>query len=290
MLSTVMFKIGEFSRFTRVTVKMLRHYDEIGLLEPSFVEAGSGYRHYLADQLPRLNQIIALKDLGFSLDAIAVLIDERAAPERKAALLDQRRAELERAIADDAARLRHLDALASGVAGAGPFGRYDVVLRAVPACTMATIRRRVASLGEPVTALFEQLEEHVGQQRARAAASPFMILHDDEYRDVDLDVEIAVPLRRTIDETEAIRVREVDGSPTMACVIYRGGYDQTSAVLQTLLAWMELHAMQIAGPLREVYLRFSADQDGYRLPSAFLAATANELVTELQLPVARGAS
>lgn len=282
-----MFKIGEFSKFTRVTVKMLRHYDEIGLLAPSHVEPGSGYRHYLADQLPRLNQIIALKDLGFSLDAIAVLIDEHAEPERRAALLAERRTELERSIADDTARLRHLDALATGAA-TGSLDRYDVVLRAVPPCPMATIRRRVASLGDPVTALFEQLEEHVGRHRARAPASPFMILHDDDYREADVDVEIAVPIRRSIDETAEIRVRDVEGSPTMACVIYRGGYDQTSAVLQTLLGWMELHAMQIAGPLREVYLRFSADQTGYRLPSAFLASTTSELVTELQLPVARG--
>src|SRR5215467_12046897 len=183
-----MFKIGEFSKLTRVTVKMLRHYDEIGLLAPSFVEPGSGYRYYLAEQLPRLNQIIALKDLGFSLDAIKVLIDPQAPPERRRALLDQRRAELERAIADDTARLRYLDALASGGPGAGDLGSYDVVLRAVPACSMATIRRRVASLGDPVAALFEQLEEHVGRQHGRAAASPLMILFDEDYREVDLDV------------------------------------------------------------------------------------------------------
>src|SRR6185503_14442023 len=101
-----MFKIGEFSKFTRVTVKMLRHYDELGLLAPSFVEPDTGYRYYLADQLPRLNQIIALKDLGFSLDAIAALVDERTPPGERAAVLGERRTELERAIADDTTRLR----------------------------------------------------------------------------------------------------------------------------------------------------------------------------------------
>ena len=117
-----MFKIGEFSRFTRVTVKMLRHYDELGLLAPSFVEPGTGYRYYLADQLPRLNQIIALKDLGFSLEVIAALVDERTRPDARAARVAERRAELERAIADDTARLRHLDALAAGGAGGGLLG------------------------------------------------------------------------------------------------------------------------------------------------------------------------
>src|SRR5262245_36268867 len=285
-----MFKIGEFSRFTRVTVKMLRHYDELGLLAPSFVEPGTGYRYYLADQLPRLNQIIALKDLGFSLEAIAALIDERTPPDERAALLDARRAELERAISDDTARLRHLDALAAGGAGAGPLAGYDVVLRAVPPCPMATIRRRVPSLGDPVTALFEPLEEPAGRARARAAASPLLTLFDDDYRESDVDVELAVPIRRAIEPTDEIRIRDVEGSPTMACVIYRGGYEQTTAALHALMAWMQLHDMRTAGPLREVYRRFSADQAAYRLPSAFLAATTSEFVTELQLPVERGAA
>jgi DNA-binding transcriptional MerR regulator len=282
-----MFKIGELSRFTRVTVKMLRHYDEIGLLVPSFVEPGSGYRYYGAEQLPRLNQIIALKDLGFSLDAIAVLVDDRAAVEHKAALFAERRRDLEHAIAADAARLRHLDALASGAAG-DRLRRYDVVLRAVEPRRMATIRRRVASLGEPVAALFEQLEAHVARHRARAPASPILIFEDEDYREADLEVEVGVPISRAIDDSDEVRIREVEGCPTMACVIYRGSYDQMTAVLQSLLAWIQVHRMRIAGPLREVYLRFDADQEGYRLPSAFLAASPGELVTEVQLPVEQG--
>lgn len=279
-----MFKIGEFSRFTRVTVKMLRHYDELGLLQPSHVEAGSGYRYYVAEQLPRLNQIIALKDLGFSLETIATLVEERTPDAQRAALIAERRGELERAIAEDMGRLRQLDALEAGDPQAP---RYDVVLRAVPTCRMATIRRRVATLGPPATALFEQLEAHVARCRARAAASPLLTFHDDDYRETDLEVEAGVPVSRPIDDTADVLVRDVEGCATMACVIYRGGYDQMAAVLQTLLAWTQLHELRITGPVREVYLRFDADQHGYRLPSAFLATTPSELVTEVQLPVAR---
>ena len=63
-----MFRIGEFSRFSRVSVKMLRHYDELGLLTPAHVDPQSNYRYYSADQLPRLHRIVALKDLGFRLE------------------------------------------------------------------------------------------------------------------------------------------------------------------------------------------------------------------------------
>lgn len=283
-----MFKIGEFSRFTRVTVKMLRHYDEIGLLAPSFVEDASGYRYYQAEQLPRLNRILALKDLGFSLEVIAVLIDPSVSVQRKAELFRERRRELERSIEQESARLRQLEAFQSGARAAIDLGGYDVVLRAVPACLMATIRQRVSSLGRPVTELFEGLEALVARQRARAPASPLLILHDDDYRESDLEVEAAVPLSRRVPETGSMRVREVDGCPAMACVIYRGGYQQIGEVLQTLLAFTERHRMRIAGPVREVYLRFGADQEDYRLPGAFLAGSASDYVTEVQLPLTQG--
>jgi DNA-binding transcriptional MerR regulator len=71
-----MFKIGDFARIAQVTVKALRYYDELGLLRPAYVDAFSGYRYYAAGKLPRLNRILALKDMGFSLDEIARLLDD----------------------------------------------------------------------------------------------------------------------------------------------------------------------------------------------------------------------
>src|SRR5215207_3930446 len=69
------FKIGDFSRITRVSTKMLRHYDEIGLFKPALVDRFTGYRYYSYDQLPRLNRILVLKGLGFSLDDIRQMLD-----------------------------------------------------------------------------------------------------------------------------------------------------------------------------------------------------------------------
>lgn len=71
-----MFTIGDFARFGRVSVRMLRHYDEIGLLPPATVDPSTGYRSYVADQLARLNRIVALKDLGFTLQQVAEIVDD----------------------------------------------------------------------------------------------------------------------------------------------------------------------------------------------------------------------
>jgi DNA-binding transcriptional MerR regulator len=68
-------KIGEFSQLGRVSVRMLRHYDATGLLKPAQVDRLSGYRFYAVEQLPRLNRILALKDLGLSLEQVGRLLD-----------------------------------------------------------------------------------------------------------------------------------------------------------------------------------------------------------------------
>ena len=91
-----MFKIGDFSRLSFVTVKTLHYYDEIGLLKPVKVDRFTGYRYYSANQLPRLNYIIALKNLGLSLDEIAILVNDNLTPARIRDIFVLKQAELRR--------------------------------------------------------------------------------------------------------------------------------------------------------------------------------------------------
>ena len=62
-----MLKIGEFSKLSRVSVRMLRHYDDIGLLHPAEIDRFTDYRYYSEAQLPTVCRITALKDMGFRL-------------------------------------------------------------------------------------------------------------------------------------------------------------------------------------------------------------------------------
>ena len=70
-----MLKIGDFSKLSRVSIRMLRHYDEIGLLRPVKIDPESGYRYYSENQLPIVGRITALKDMGFGLSAIGEMLD-----------------------------------------------------------------------------------------------------------------------------------------------------------------------------------------------------------------------
>jgi DNA-binding transcriptional MerR regulator len=69
-----MFLTGEFSQIARVSKRLLQYYDEIGLLKPAHIDPHTGYRYYSARQLPRLNRILVLKDLGLGLDSIAKMM------------------------------------------------------------------------------------------------------------------------------------------------------------------------------------------------------------------------
>jgi DNA-binding transcriptional MerR regulator len=98
-----MLSIGDFARLGRVSVRMLRHYDAIGLLCPAAVDPVSGYRFYQADQLRRLNRVIALKDLGFTLQQVRSILDDKVDVAELRGMLRLRRAQLEAQMLSDAA-------------------------------------------------------------------------------------------------------------------------------------------------------------------------------------------
>src|SRR5215218_9515294 len=100
-----MFKIGEFSKLVQVPVATLRYYDQIDLLKPVEVDRFSGYRYYSAGQLPRLHRVLALKSLGFSLEQIAVALDEGLTPEQMRGMLRLRHAQLSQELVEAQGRL-----------------------------------------------------------------------------------------------------------------------------------------------------------------------------------------
>src|SRR5262245_39032057 len=105
-----MFRIGDFSRLSQVSVKALRFYDEVGLLKPSYVDRDTGYRYYSATLLPRLNRILAFKELGFSLEEIRQLVEGDLPIDRVRESLQSRRAELARNIERESAQLIEVEA------------------------------------------------------------------------------------------------------------------------------------------------------------------------------------
>ncbi|WP_329475698.1 MerR family transcriptional regulator [Kribbella sp. NBC_01484] len=138
-----MFAIGEFARHGRVSVRMLRHYDAIGLLRPAYVDPTTGYRNYTAGQFAELNRIVALKDLGFGLEQVRTMIADEISPAELLALLTIRRAELESSVAESYARLAQVESRLRGITGDLPAA--DVVIKELPAIRLVGLTTTAAS-------------------------------------------------------------------------------------------------------------------------------------------------
>ena len=280
-----MFKIGEFSRLSRVSVRMLRHYDQLGLLKPSQTDVSTNYRYYSADQLPRLNRILALRDLGFSLEQIAGLLDEELPPDQLLGMLKLKRAEMEQQMEVEQRRLARLAARIRQMSKKADHTAYDVILRDVRSELVATYREVVPD-DERIQYMFHEVETYVAACKgARADKPPFTIYHDAEYREKDIDAEVAVPLIYPIPGTDSIHVRELPGIASAACVVHTGSYLTLYQAYNALLGWIETNDYRMAGPIREVYLRYGADGLEFELPTTYLTQKTDEFVTELQLSV-----
>jgi len=283
-----MFKISDFSRFTRISVKMLRHYDELGLLKPAHVDPFTGYRYYSPNQVPRLNRIIALKDMGFSLEQIGDFLTDELSLEEIRGMLKLRRAEIEQRVRQEQARLAQVETQLRRLEEEARPSPYEVILREVPPLMVAAIRQTLPDTDDPIARLFDEVEAHVAQYQARASFSPLTISYDSDFPEEQVEVEVAVPICFPIPSSERIIVRELPAVPAMACVVYEGSYEQGLSALSALSAWMEGNGYEAAGALREVYLRFSADDAArLRIPTAFLAENEKQFVTEIQLPVVK---
>ena len=280
-----MFKIGEFSRLSRVSVRMLRHYDQLGLLRPSQTDRFTGYRYYSADQLPRLNRILALRDLGFSLEQIAVMLEDDLSTDQLLGMLKLKRAEVKEQMQREEQRLARLESRIHQMSEAAGRGTYDVIVRDIEP-ELAAGYREVAADDDRIQQMFDLVEVYVaGYAEARADKPPFSIYYDEDYRETDMDIEVAVPLRYAIPDHESIRVRQMPHLANVACVVHVGEYAEIYQAYNALLAWIESNDYRMTGPIREVYLRYGAAGLDFELPSTYLRQNADEYVTELQISV-----
>ncbi len=272
-----MFKIGDFSRLTQVSIKTLRYYDEIGLLKPAQIDRFTNYRYYTADQLPRLNRILALKDLGLSLDQIADLLKTDLAADQMQALLREKQAEIARQVAEDQARLARVEARLRQIEREGEVSEYDVVIKSVPAQRVAGIREVARTYADGAilfSALFCYFAEH--GLDPYAAYPWIMLYHDEGYRERDVEMTFAAPVDRDLPDSERVKVFELPAVEIMLSTIYRGPYEQIGASYAALMKFMAAHQYRVTGPNRNLFLHGPGQGID---PAAF--------VTEVQFPVER---
>ncbi|MEK9969123.1 MAG: MerR family transcriptional regulator [Ferrovibrio sp.] len=278
-----MFRIGEFSRIARVSGRLLRYYDSIGLLSPQHTDAVTGYRYYTVAQLGRLNRILALKDLGLTLDQVAQLVDGQVSTAEIRGMLLLKKAELEQSISMEAARLRHVESRLQQIDEQGELKNYDVILKSVPAQPYISLRRRFRGMDEVIPVL-RTVVQSVTTQVSPSLRNELVVVAYSDFDDEDLDLEIGFALTRPINRTvqlpdrTALAAGELPAADALASLVRRGPGEQSHIGFGALGLWMAANGYGIAGPSREVFLE---------LP--FQTPNGADAVMEIQFPVMRTA-
>lgn len=276
-----MFRIGEFSQIARVSGRLLRYYDSIGLLRPIRIDPASGYRYYSAGQLPRLNRILALKDLGLSLEQIAKLVDDKVEPGEIRGMLMLRKAELERTLEEETARLRHVESRLKQIEEQGALTDYDIVLKSVPALSFLSIRSLVAGMDQAV-ALVGAVAGAMSARVPAALRQNIVVVAHSDFDDQELDLDIGVTLHRgfngmvALPDRRKMTLHELPAAEHMVTIVRNGPPDQSHAAFGALGQWMEANGYGIAGPCREVFLEMPSRPE-----------ESGKAVMEIQFPVGK---
>ncbi|MEU4179415.1 MerR family transcriptional regulator [Streptomyces sp. NPDC026589] len=274
-----MFTIGDFARYGRVSPRMLRHYDAIGLLRPDRTDPATGYRRYGAAQLARLNRIIALKDLGFTLQQVGAVLDERVGPEELRGMLRLRRAELAEAVAAASARLARVEARLRSIESEGHMPADDVVVKTVPAVRVAELTGTAASyqpqdIGPVIGPLYERLFPLLAGAGLRPAGPGIARYEDAPEGGGAITVHAGVTVSAPVGAVGETGVRVVELPPfEAATIVHRGAMDDVLSTTHTLARWLDANGYRSTGYTREVNLECPPDPESW--------------VTELQEPVAK---
>ncbi|GAA1290665.1 MerR family transcriptional regulator [Planotetraspora silvatica] len=272
-----MFSIGDFARLGRVSVRMLRHYDALGLLRPARVDQATGYRYYEAGQLSRLNRLLALKDLGLSLHEVGQILEEKVGLDELRGMLRLRQAELEAQVADDTARLARVEARLRMIETEGVMPA-DVVIKSVPAIRLAELSDTAESyesskIGPVVQALYADLTKRLGE--AGLVITGPAVAHYEPVPE-GVRVHAGAPVNMEPGKSYDFDVVDLPAIEQAATIIHHGPMDDVSSTYGQLARWMEDNGHRSSGVAREVYLKYG-DGD----PATW--------VTELQEAVTRPA-
>ena len=245
-----MLKIGDFSRLSRVSIRMLRYYDDNDLIKPVKVDECSGYRYYSEQQLITMGKINALKEMGLGVAAIKEILkcgDNPKEMERffyiQKALLTEEARKIEN-------RLGLLDAALKRL-GKEEKMKYDCVIKEMPERYVASVRQILPKYEEEGR-LWHILFSETAKLGMVPCGTAMAVLHDKEYKEADVDVEVQIEVKGSFADTENVRFKKAEKAQVVSTT-FKGSYDQFSDVYSEMAAWVSENGYEFCGAMMDIY-------------------------------------
>lgn len=269
----MMFKIGEFSRLTQVTIRMLRYYDETGLLKPAKIDPWTGYRMYSVEQLPVLNKIIYLRDSGFQIAEIAAALTSQD-DALLVGQLDAKHEEIEKTIRDEQEKLKKIKLARNELLNGKSELHYQISVKSIPGCQVLSLRKIIPSYYAEEE-LWMELSAFAQHHGISVTEPTFSIYHDVEYKEANVDVELCIPVQKKERSIDGFVYRDIEPVPAMACMMVYGSFSNIAGAYLSFAEWLQKNEQyQMFGPARQVVHRGPWNES---IPENYL--------TEIQIPL-----
>lgn len=268
-----MYRIGQFSLMTKVTVKALRFYEDEGLLYPVYVDPSTGYRFYDTSQLPTVHKIVSLKQCGFSIPEIKqILRGGNMEP-----FFESQISQLKDDLTNIQSKLSSIQSYVDSLEKEKTLP-YTVVIKELPRVTVFSCRMVVESYDsyfQVIPEIGREIgEANPGLQCKEDPFYSFIVYHDGEYKSQDIDIEYCEAVVKAGKDTERIKFKVVERVPKAACVIHKGPYSTLPKAYCALYKWIEDNKLECADYPRESYI------DGI-----WNRENPEDWITEIQVPL-----
>lgn len=269
-----MLKIGDFSKLSRISIRMLRHYNEIGLLIPAETDPFTNYRHYSEAQLTAANRISSLKEMGFSLATIGEILKSYQDPEALAQFLLIQQSETLKQSEETNRRLRLIDATIERLRKDSTTMKYNVTLKEIPERYVVSTRMVIPAYDQESILWNTLCQETQGMNLQMAdPCYSLAVFHDKGFKDQDVDVEIQMAVKGSYQDTGHVQFKTVP-SVQVASATYQGSYEQLTAVNEVVANWVNDNGYEFNGAMFCIYhVSYAQTQNP------------DELVTEVCYPV-----
>ena len=247
-----MLKIGEFSKLSRVSIRMLRHYDDIGLLKPAEIDSFTGYRYYSPEQLPVIGRITALTDLGFQLADIVKILAVYENREELDAYLAKRQLELNKSLETTQHQMRLLETARQRLRKEQNM-TYNVSLKTIPQRYAATVHMTIPRY-EDEGMVWQILNEETAPLNM-ITADPCLVAAeylDDEYKEKDVELVAWKTVKGSYPDTEHVKFQTLPEAKVASCMV-KGSYDQMPDVYGAVISWVSENGYECSSPMFNIY-------------------------------------
>ncbi len=259
-----MFRISEFSMLSKIPLKTLRYYDQIGMLKPAKVDQDTRYRYYSAEQLMEANRILMYKELGFTLQQISQLLYEDISSEQIRGMLRLKESEIKKLLETEQSKLARIKERMKLIEFEGRLEKeQEVIIKAIEPQQIVSFYSTGSS--EDIPGHFCTLNQLLEKQNQALIKEPQMVLWK-ESNDIDEEFELEVGYvykRESSSIPEELNIRSLPAESSMATLLFRTDSTFASTACVDLALWIERNGYQVKKnqPGREVHLPMSGNEN-----------------------------